>query len=165
MIDSLVNAFLSCSHRKLAFPMTVKHDPRVPGSRYGRRTYVTCLDCGTELPYSWDQMRIERAEPAVIAPRIRQLASRFESLRAAFSKGVNLYIRCRITRRGAQGDRTWRIRVGRASEINSAPPRQNAQQGPQKSAPSLLRFNPTSVPPEALNSPSHYRSHRRPETF
>jgi len=156
MIDSLVNAFLSCPHRKLAFPMTVKHDPRVPGSRYGRRTYVTCLDCGTELPYSWDQMRIERADPAVIGPRVRQLASRFESICAAFSKGVNLHIRCGITRRGAQGDRTWRIRIG---------PSQNAQQGPQKSAPSLLRFNPTSVPPEALNSPSHYRSHRLPETF
>src|SRR3989442_15179736 len=114
MIDSLVKTFLSCSHRKLAFPITVKNDPHVPGSRYGRRTYVICLDCGTELPYSWEEMRIKRAAVTVIRSRVRQLASWFESVRAAFSKGVNLGIRCRITRGGAQEGRTWRIRIGRS---------------------------------------------------
>jgi len=147
MIDSLVKTFLSCSHRKLAFPITVKYDPHVPGSRYGRRTYVICLDCGTELPYSWDQMRIERTEPAIIGPRIRQLASGFESVRAAFRKGVNLNIRCRMTRGGAQGDRTWRIRIGRSSGIITTLSRQNAQQGPQKSAPPSLGFDPPNLPP------------------
>src|SRR5437016_12970489 len=131
MIDSLVKTFLSCSHRKLAFPITVKQDPRVSGSRYGRRTYVICLDCGTELPYSWDQMRIERAEPAVIGSRVRQLASWFESVRVALRKGVNLDIRCRVMRGGAQENRSCRIRIGRRpSGINAATPRQNAQQCP-----------------------------------
>jgi hypothetical protein len=121
MIDSLVKAFVSCSHRKLSFPITVKHDARLPGCRFGSRTYVTCLDCGTELPYSWDEMRIERAVPAVLGVRVRQLASWFESVRVALSKGIRLDVRCRITRGGEQGDWTWRIRIGRSSRINFTP--------------------------------------------
>jgi hypothetical protein len=52
-----------CSHRKISFPMTVwRHAP--PTTRYGKRTYVICLGCGKEFAYSWEEMRIEVAEPA-----------------------------------------------------------------------------------------------------
>jgi hypothetical protein len=145
MIDSLLKTFLTCSHRRLGFPITVKHDPHVPGSRYGKRTYVICLDCGTELPYSWDDMRIERAEPAIIGARARQLGSWFESVRAALSKGVHLDIRYRITGGRAQEDRTWKIRIGRSSASNSAPPRQNAHQCPPKTASLSLEYFPPSI--------------------
>jgi hypothetical protein len=112
MIDSLLKTFLSCSHRRLGFPITVKRDPHVSGSRYGRRTYVICLDCGTELPYSWDEMRIEKAEPAIIGALARQLGSWFESVRAALRKKVRLDIRCKLAKDGVREERTWRIRVG-----------------------------------------------------
>ena len=44
-----------CSHRNTSFPIT-----RRSGSRPGApaQTYVVCLECGKELPYSWDEMRI-----------------------------------------------------------------------------------------------------------
>ena len=114
MIDLLLKAFLSCSHRRLGFPITVKHGPHLSGSRYGRRTYVICLDCGAELPYSWDDMRIEKTGPAFIDARARQLSSWFESVRAAWRKGVHLDIRCKLARdRMQQKDHTWRIRIGR----------------------------------------------------
>lgn len=112
LIDSLFKAFLSCSHRRLGFPITVKHDAHGSGSRYARRTYVICLDCGTELPYSWDEMRIEKAKPAIIDACARQLTSWFVSVGAALKKGVRLDIRYKLARDGAQEDRTWRIRIG-----------------------------------------------------
>ena len=126
MIASLVKMLFSCPHRNLAFPITVKHDPRVPGSRYGKRTYVSCLDCGTELPYSWDQMRIEGADPTVAASLFRWVTSwfefvrvrlsKFEFVRALFSKSVKLYIWRRSTRSEARNERTWRIPNGPSSE-------------------------------------------------
>ena len=122
MIDSLIKALFSCSHRKLAFPITLRHNPRVPGSRYGRRTYMICLDCGKELPYNWDEMRMERVEPVALDSLVRQLASWFETVRTAFSKGVLSNIRCRITRDEAQAGRPWHIRIGRSAAINFARP-------------------------------------------
>jgi hypothetical protein len=80
---------------------------------------VICLDCGTELPYSWDEMRIEKAEPAIVGALARQLGSWFESVRAALRKKVRLDIRCKLAKDGVREDRTWRIRVGRQKSDSS----------------------------------------------
>jgi hypothetical protein len=59
-------AWLGCSHKKIAFPIT-----RPKGQAQGRRkknTYVVCLECGKELPYSWSEMRVvkeRRRTPSV----------------------------------------------------------------------------------------------------
>jgi hypothetical protein len=59
MLQSLLDTFLGCSHRRTTFPLTPvrKHGGfQAPGATHG--TYVTCLDCGKELAYDWDEMRI-----------------------------------------------------------------------------------------------------------
>lgn len=43
-----------CSHRQLTRPIT----PVGHGTRDA--TYVVCLDCGLQLPYDWDNMRLGR---------------------------------------------------------------------------------------------------------
>ena len=50
MINALLRiARIGCAHRRTTFPLTSR--------RYSGRTYVTCLDCGTELSYDWQAMR------------------------------------------------------------------------------------------------------------
>ena len=44
-----------CFHRKTSFPITRRNGS---GSHVVANTYVVCLECGKELPYSWDEMRI-----------------------------------------------------------------------------------------------------------
>jgi hypothetical protein len=61
MIAKLVDAFFGCWHSHYSFPITIR-----PGSRNGSRPsaaaltgmYVVCLDCGKELPYDWQQMKV-----------------------------------------------------------------------------------------------------------
>ena len=56
MIDLVVRMLFRCSHKHLTRPITL-----VDGSGGQRRgTYVGCLDCGAELPYNWDTMRVAR---------------------------------------------------------------------------------------------------------
>ena len=60
MLGKLLNAVFGCWHLRYSFPMTLR-----PGS--GRRkasvtgTYVVCLECGKELPYDWNEMKIADA--------------------------------------------------------------------------------------------------------
>ena len=58
MLQSLLNTVFGCSHRRISFPLTpIKRNGFPSGAtRYG--TYVTCLDCGKELAYDWDEMRV-----------------------------------------------------------------------------------------------------------
>ncbi|MFN0167430.1 MAG: hypothetical protein ACKV22_13445 [Bryobacteraceae bacterium] len=44
-----------CSHKHTTFPLT----PQRATALRSRETYVACLDCGRELPYNWQEMRIE----------------------------------------------------------------------------------------------------------
>jgi hypothetical protein len=58
MVDKVLNALFGCWHTRYSFPQTVR-----PGTRRNRAasvtgTYVVCLDCGKELPYSWQEMRV-----------------------------------------------------------------------------------------------------------
>ncbi len=58
MVAKLLDAFFGCWHTRYSFPLTVR-----PGVRRNRAasvtgTYVVCLDCGKELPYDWQEMRV-----------------------------------------------------------------------------------------------------------
>jgi hypothetical protein len=60
MLQSLINYLCGCPHRRTTFPQTpLKRNAgfQAPNAvRYG--TYVTCLDCGKELTYNWEEMRV-----------------------------------------------------------------------------------------------------------
>ena len=47
----LFSFFFGCFHKRTTFPITIK-----------KRTYVACLTCGKELPYSWRTMRLGEEE-------------------------------------------------------------------------------------------------------
>jgi len=58
MVAKLFDALFGCWHTHYSFPLTVR-----PSSRRNRAasltgTYVVCLNCGKELPYDWQEMRI-----------------------------------------------------------------------------------------------------------
>ena len=58
MVARFLNALFGCWHTHYSFPQTVR-----PGTRRNRAasltgTYVVCLDCGKELPYDWQEMRV-----------------------------------------------------------------------------------------------------------
>lgn len=51
MIDAVLRMLLlRCPHRNMSRPITPAHSA----------TYVVCLDCGTQLPYDWENMRVGR---------------------------------------------------------------------------------------------------------
>lgn len=50
MLNSILDTILGCSHRKTTFPLTRG------GKAHG--AYVACLECGAELTYDWNEMRI-----------------------------------------------------------------------------------------------------------
>jgi RNase P subunit RPR2 len=55
-----------CRHKKTSFPITLSARAR---RRAGPRTYIVCLDCGKEMPYSWDEMRfLRRRERHALKP-------------------------------------------------------------------------------------------------
>jgi hypothetical protein len=60
MLSSVFDSLFGCSHQRTTFPMT----PKRPTARLG--AYVSCLDCGKEFAYNWNEMRMEQ-EPVVIA--------------------------------------------------------------------------------------------------
>lgn len=50
-----------CSHKRTSFPITLPERARKIASTSldaAPRTYITCLDCGQEIPYSWEEMRV-----------------------------------------------------------------------------------------------------------
>ena len=57
MIAKLLDAVFGCWHGRYSFPITVRSRSRVKAAAL-TGTYVVCLDCGRELSYDWDQMRV-----------------------------------------------------------------------------------------------------------
>ena len=60
MLQSIIRALFSCSHQHTTFPLTPGRrtaGSSIPGAAR-KGTYVVCLDCGQELAYDWNQMRI-----------------------------------------------------------------------------------------------------------
>ena len=57
MLARILDSLFGCMHRHYSFPITLKQNSSRRGaSRVS--TYVVCMDCGKELPYDWDEMRI-----------------------------------------------------------------------------------------------------------
>jgi len=56
-MSGLFDLLFGCSHKNFSFPQTKRRGPGVsPASTI--RTYVTCLECGKEFPYDWQEMKI-----------------------------------------------------------------------------------------------------------
>jgi hypothetical protein len=64
MLAKLFDTLFGCWHRRYSFPRTV-HSPSRSRAAVLTGTYVVCLECGKELPYDWDEMK-------VISPRQAQ---------------------------------------------------------------------------------------------
>lgn len=71
MLNLLLDTFFGCSHRNTGFPIT----PLSKGLRKRFDTYVVCLDCGKELPYSWEEMRVVSGSPKSVPPVAEQMGS------------------------------------------------------------------------------------------
>ncbi len=59
MISKLLDAVFGCWHQRYSFPMTVRSGPA--GGAQRKATYVVCLDCGKQLPYDWQAMKVVAA--------------------------------------------------------------------------------------------------------
>jgi hypothetical protein len=73
MFAKVLESFFGCWHSHYSFPITVKRGRRSAAALV-TGTYVVCLDCGKELPYDWQQMRIvgmdaERRPVAALATK------------------------------------------------------------------------------------------------
>jgi hypothetical protein len=66
MIAKLVDAFFGCGHSHYSFPITLRAKSRSISRSSSRPSpaasltgmYVVCLDCGKELPYDWEEMKV-----------------------------------------------------------------------------------------------------------
>lgn len=59
MINKIFDAMFGCWHNHYSFPITVKTgSSRRSQAAALTGTYVVCLDCGKELPYDWQDMRV-----------------------------------------------------------------------------------------------------------
>ena len=62
-----------CRHPKTGLPITQRRKTATGTQQSGlpRETYVVCLDCGKEFPYSWEKMKFLRGGAKETAPRRR----------------------------------------------------------------------------------------------
>jgi hypothetical protein len=58
MLAKLWDALFGCWHTHYSFPLTVRPAVRRNRAAGTTGTYVVCLDCGKELPYDWQEMRV-----------------------------------------------------------------------------------------------------------
>ena len=80
MIARLVDAFFGCWHNHYSFPITMRAGSRNssrPSTAAASLTgmYVVCLDCGKELPYDWQEMKVI-GSPSQARHYARDLATR-----------------------------------------------------------------------------------------
>jgi len=53
------DAVFGCGHGNYSFPMSTRSGSRRRNSAASLTgTYVVCLDCGKELPYDWQDMKV-----------------------------------------------------------------------------------------------------------
>ena len=57
MIAELLDSVFGCGHRRYSFPITVRSRSRSQAAAL-TGTYVVCLDCGKELSYDWNEMKL-----------------------------------------------------------------------------------------------------------
>ena len=58
MLGKMFDAFFGCWHNHYSFPITVRSGKSRNSAAHLTGTYVVCLDCGKELPYDWNEMRV-----------------------------------------------------------------------------------------------------------
>jgi hypothetical protein len=58
MVAKLIDAVFGCRHSRYSFPVTIRGAARRPQAAALTGTYVACLDCGRELPYDWQEMKV-----------------------------------------------------------------------------------------------------------
>ena len=58
MVAKLIDVFFGCRHSRYSFPVTIRGKGRRPQAAALTGTYVACLDCGKELPYDWQEMKV-----------------------------------------------------------------------------------------------------------
>jgi hypothetical protein len=58
MMAKLFDALFGCKHSNYTFPISVRSRSRRNPAALLTGTYVACLDCGKELPYDWQDMKI-----------------------------------------------------------------------------------------------------------
>jgi hypothetical protein len=72
MVAKLMDALFGCWHSHYSFPITVRQGSRRNRAAMLTGTYVVCLECGKELPYDWQEMRIvsENRDAALAVPSL-----------------------------------------------------------------------------------------------
>jgi hypothetical protein len=58
MFGRIFDTFFGCWHSHYGFPITVRGNARRSQAASLTGTYVVCLDCGRELPYDWNEMKV-----------------------------------------------------------------------------------------------------------
>jgi len=76
MFTKLMDAMFGCRHARYSFPLTIRAGSRRNQTAQHTCTYVTCLDCGKEFPYNWQEMK-------VMGPNSREVAHSLVTKEAA----------------------------------------------------------------------------------
>jgi hypothetical protein len=58
MVDKLLDVLFGCTHGNYSFPHSTRSGSRRNSAGSLTGTYVVCLDCGKELPYDWQDMKV-----------------------------------------------------------------------------------------------------------
>jgi RNase P subunit RPR2 len=74
MIAKLLDTVFGCWHSRYSFPITVRSRSRSQAANL-TGTYVVCLDCGKEMPYDWEEMKVI-SSPAERRDHLRSLATK-----------------------------------------------------------------------------------------
>lgn len=74
MIAQLLDNIFGCWHNRYSFPITVRSRTRSQAASL-TGTYVVCLDCGKEMPYDWEDMKV-LSSSAARRSRLRALAAK-----------------------------------------------------------------------------------------
>jgi len=60
-----VGLWCGCLHKNTSFPFT--RMLKSPQTNRVANTYVVCLECGREMPYSWGEMRVVKERRRALA--------------------------------------------------------------------------------------------------
>jgi hypothetical protein len=74
MIGKVIDALFGCRHARYSFPVTIRGTRR-PQAAALTGTYVTCLECGREFAYDWQEMKVIRS-PERHRARLAALATK-----------------------------------------------------------------------------------------
>jgi len=58
MLAKLLDALFGCRHTHYTFPISARSGIRRSQAYPFTGMYVACLNCGRELPYDWNEMRV-----------------------------------------------------------------------------------------------------------